>query len=197
MPDTGQSDLSVTTATRIIHRVVITGSVGDSGGIGLDDLQFTTPSAYGGISGRIVFRHLDFGATPPSSALLEFRQPGTTNVLATELASLSASGEFAVPSPLPPGPIDLSVKDSHWLRRTLPVDTTNGGISGLVFNLRNGDADGDNEIGIGDFAILSGAFGSNPGSPNWQSMADFNRDTEVDIVDYAIMSQNYGLVGDD
>lgn len=60
-----------------------------------------------------------------------------------------------------------------------------------------GDADGDNEVTIGDFALLSSAFGSSPGMPNWNPMCDFECDDEITIGDYALLSQNFGEVGDD
>lgn len=60
-----------------------------------------------------------------------------------------------------------------------------------------GDADGDNEVSIGDFALLSSAFGSSPGMPNWDPMCDFDCDDEITIGDYALLSTNFGEVGDD
>lgn len=59
-----------------------------------------------------------------------------------------------------------------------------------------GDIDGDNEVGIGDFAVLSFAFGSSAGDPNYIEEADLNGDETIDIGDYAILSQNFGRVGD-
>lgn len=95
------------------------------------------------------------------------------------------------------GTFDIGAKGSHWLRQ---VDTgvliSNSGASGLVFSLFNGDADGDNEIAIGDYSMLSAAFNAAPGSPNWNPNTDFNGDETVDIGDFAILSSNFGMVGD-
>lgn len=60
-----------------------------------------------------------------------------------------------------------------------------------------GDADGDNEVSIGDFALLSAAFGSSPGTPTWDPRCDFDCDDEITIGDYALLSSNFGEVGDD
>ena len=66
----------------------------------------------------------------------------------------------------------------------------------MNFSLTNGDSDGDNEVGIGDYAVLSSAYNSSNGDPNWDATADLNGDDAVDIADYAILSANYGLAGD-
>jgi hypothetical protein len=64
------------------------------------------------------------------------------------------------------------------------------GVSGINLTLVNGDIDGDNEIAIGDYSLLSAQFGgTNPQS-------DINGDGDVDIADYAILSMNYGASGD-
>ena len=67
----------------------------------------------------------------------------------------------------------------------------------MNFACRNGDCDGDNEVGIGDYAILSTAYNSAPGDGNWNIDADLNGDDAVDIADYAILSSQYGNIGDD
>lgn len=83
-----------------------------------------------------------------------------------------------------------------WLRRTLTYDSDSGDQLYRVYELVNGDTNGDNEIDIGDYANLSAAFGSTPFDPNWNPMCDFNGDEEVNIGDYAILSQNFGEIGD-
>jgi hypothetical protein len=92
----------------------------------------------------------------------------------------------------------VCVKASHWLKRCSQEHTIpNDGLSDLSFSLINGDSDGDNEVAIGDYAVLSAAFGTIPGDPNWQPTADLDGDLEVSIGDYAILSFNFGLAGDD
>lgn len=60
-----------------------------------------------------------------------------------------------------------------------------------MVELTLGDIDCDNEIAIGDYALLSTEYGTSGATP-----ADINGDSEVDIADYAILSSNYGLIGD-
>lgn len=95
------------------------------------------------------------------------------------------------------GTFTIGAKGTHWLRKlNAGVAISNAGASGLSFSLTNGDADGDNEIGIGDYALLSFAFNSTPDASNWSPNADLNADGAVDIGDYAILSANFGLAGD-
>lgn len=61
----------------------------------------------------------------------------------------------------------------------------------------NGDSNGNNEIEIGDYSILSAAFGSAVGDPTFDPLADLNGDDAVEIGDYAILSANYVAIGDD
>jgi len=96
------------------------------------------------------------------------------------------------------GEFDILMKAPHWLRKQYPNPIVIGdeGLGGLEFRLPNGDVDGDNEVGIGDYARLSSAFNAMPLDPNWDPMADLNGDRSVDIGDYAVMSLLYGQYGD-
>jgi hypothetical protein len=95
------------------------------------------------------------------------------------------------------GNAEVAAKASHWLRRkSTTVMLTSGQTTIIGYTLINGDCDGDNEVGIGDYAILSAAFNSTPGDPNWDEEADLNGDGEVNIGDYAVLSGNFNQVGD-
>ena len=56
--------------------------------------------------------------------------------------------------------------------------------------------DGDNEITLADFGILSGAFGLVLGDVGFDANADQNGNDEVDLADFGILSSNFGEVGD-
>lgn len=136
--------------------------------------------------------------TSPRSGTIEFRTPGTTTVVYSTGFSIGGGGPkgfvFGVSIV---GTYDVAVKGSNWLRKVIPnVVITPIGASGLVFSLENGDCDGDNEVGIGDYAILSTSYGLSLGNPGYVIAADLNGDDTVDIADYAILSANYGLLGD-
>jgi hypothetical protein len=134
---------------------------------------------------------------PPPSVMFEYRTPGTQTVVYRCRATVDANGNYIVYSPPNPGAYDVSVKVTHWLRRTVNIPSTNGDITGFDLLLLNGDVDDDNEVTIGDYAQLSSAFGSSPGDPNWNAMADLDGDDEVTIGDFSLLSNNFGEVGDD
>jgi hypothetical protein len=54
-----------------------------------------------------------------------------------------------------------------------------------------GDINGDGTVDIYDAILLASAFGSTPGSPNWNPNADINGDGVVDIYDAIILSAHY------
>lgn len=148
------------------------------------------------VAGRIEFRDLAATAPRPSEATIEFRDIHTRAVIRSVSATLDANGRFSIDSPQETGPYALSVKHTHWLRRSIDIDTGNGNVSGVLVRLTNGDVDEDDEVGIGDYALLSASFGSAPGDPNWFENADLNGDDEVDIADYAVLSSSFGLQGE-
>lgn len=128
--------------------------------------------------------------------VVEFRNPGSTTVLDSQTVSLSASGHYELNAGLR-GTYDLAFKAPHWLRSVVISVNTVGSTATANTSLANGDVDGDNEVGIGDYAILSVAYNSTEGDANWVANADLNGDLSVDIADYALLSANYGSVGDD
>jgi hypothetical protein len=55
-----------------------------------------------------------------------------------------------------------------------------------------GDVNNDNRVDSSDSSIVSAAFGSRPGSPNWNPLADLNGDLKVNMYDIAMVSKNIG-----
>lgn len=108
---------------------------------------------------------------------------------------LDANGQIVMETGLS-GPAEILVKGDHWLRQSSGPITLGQPLT-VDLSLYNGDVDYDNEIGIGDYAVLSGAFNTTAEDENYVYSADLNGDMEVGIGDYAILSQNYGLLGDD
>ncbi|MBX7133759.1 MAG: hypothetical protein K1X67_13885 [Fimbriimonadaceae bacterium] len=128
------------------------------------------------------------------SVMFEIIQNG--NVVQTENVVLGADGAYSFTTSLT-GNAAVTAKASHWLRQQSSAISLNAGSTSTVsFSLINGDADGDNEVGIGDYARLSASYNSSLGDILFDAEADFNGDDSVDIADYAILSANYGLGGD-
>ena len=55
-----------------------------------------------------------------------------------------------------------------------------------------GDLDNDGTVDLNDFYIISLAYGSRPGDPNWNRIADLNRDNIINILDLRTAARHYG-----
>lgn len=93
----------------------------------------------------------------------------------------------------------VSIKQSHWLRRTSGVvDLSAGTVTGVNLSpIKNGDCNNDNEVGAADFSMLAAAYDSVVGDANYSIMTDLNEDGEVGAADFSILAANYDEVGDD
>lgn len=119
------------------------------------------------------------------------------NPVATYYAILDAVGRFRVETQIPHGDYTVAIKSAHHLRQTqAPIDISGYG-AGLYYSLKNGDVDGDNEVGVSDYALLSSSWNLQKGDTGYIDGADLNIDDVVEISDFAILSANYGLMGDD
>jgi hypothetical protein len=89
------------------------------------------------------------------------------------------------------------IKASHWLQKMrASVNINTLGANHLNVTLLNGDSNQDNEVGIGDYSLLSASYNKSLGDVGYNAEADLNGDDTVDIGDYALLSANDGLVGD-
>ena len=57
-----------------------------------------------------------------------------------------------------------------------------------------GDVNGDGVIDRTDLNIIARAFGSTPGSPNWNPNCDLNKDGTVDGRDLWTAARNFGAI---
>ena len=65
-------------------------------------------------------------------------------------------------------------------------------VHGLVRVKIQGDVNGDELVDVFDVTAIGKAYGSSPGSPNWNPEADINGDLIVDAADLATYNGNYG-----
>jgi len=105
---------------------------------------------------------------------------GTINVTTTPTITHSflTSGNFTV---------TLTVEDS--VGRTA---STSNLIQVSNVTIKMYDLNQDGKIDMRDIAIAARAFGSTPGSPNWNPVADVNGDGKVDMKDIAPVARNFG-----
>lgn len=120
---------------------------------------------------------------------------GDTQVY-SKIVNLAADGSYSFQGDLGPGTYTVKAKSPHWLTKSAGLVTIGSVNTGPNFSLINGDIDGDDETGIGDYAVLSSSYNTSIGDPGFEANADLNGDDAIDIADYSILSANYGLVGD-
>lgn len=141
-----------------------------------------------------------FSADPTGFGVLcDIRNTGSTTSLENHVIVLNdALGAYTVGTNVAAGTYDIAYKRSHWLRKVVPgvVIPSSGSVTANV-SLVNGDVDGDNEITLADYGLLSTAFGSVNGDPNWNPNADLDGDGEVTLADYSTLANNFGQAGDD
>ena len=90
---------------------------------------------------------------------------------------------------------DIVIEGPGFLRRVIPaVELT--AFTSVSTTLINGDIDGNNVIGTGDFNILRAAWGSLPSSSNWNPNADLDGNGVIGTGDFNILRSNWGAIGD-
>jgi hypothetical protein len=138
----------------------------------------------------------DYLASPAGVQVeVQLREPGSSNPVERHTLTLDENGSFRLETSLR-GAYDVSLKASHWLRRTLSGVNLSGRVR-LTASLTNGDVDGDNEVTLLDFGQMVAAFGSVSGDSNWNPEADLDGDEEVSLFDFGILVRNFGAIGDD
>ena len=95
-----------------------------------------------------------------------------------------------------PAVYTLRVKNSHTLANAQAVTLTVGAADFDLGVLREGDADGDNDVDLLDFSRLSSAFGALTGDPGFDLQADFDVDGWVGLIDFSLLAMNFGRAGD-
>lgn len=112
------------------------------------------------------------------------------------------SGNFTVPIPIldhtyfTPGnfTVLLEVIDSEGQRDSISHIVQVQNITSPVY-----DINGDGKVDIKDIAIVAKAYGSEPGDPNWNPIADITGPTgepdgKVDVRDIALVAKHFGEV---
>jgi hypothetical protein len=189
-------------ATPVFHDLKLTG-INDNfwmcGNV-LDYAVVLRPVSY--VTGKVTLQ--DYPAGPlAQQVIIQFVDPLENTVMEEYGALLDAQGNYSVKT-RNPGAIRIRVKASHWLSRSLIMDFSNN-VSGLNFSLINGDVDGDNEVTILDYLVVSKYYEKTSEMSDWKSPdsdgiapqdADVDGDGEISILDYLIVSGNYEKAGE-
>ena len=73
------------------------------------------------------------------------------------------------------------------------IDTSDNNVTdGLILVTIPGDTNGDGRVDIYDAIMISNAFNSVPGTPDWNANADINSNNVVDVYDAILLANNFG-----
>ncbi|MCS7301026.1 MAG: DVUA0089 family protein [Fimbriimonadales bacterium] len=139
------------------------------------------------ISGRVNFDRQNLSLVPFTMQIFE---AGTQNLRSQRTFNTNNAGQFTTYTAIMGGTVDIAVRAPTNLRRILRGISLNSNVSGLVFNLINGDLNGDNVIDDADLLQVLFNFGSN------NSNSDLNGDGIVDDADLLTVLFNFGAQGD-
>lgn len=68
----------------------------------------------------------------------------------------------------------------------------NGYVDGIVKVKLPGDINEDRTVDIEDLVVVALAWGTSPGDPDWNSLADLSKDNFIDVEDLSTVGRNYG-----
>jgi hypothetical protein len=139
------------------------------------------------ISGRVNLNRADLSLVPFD---LKIYQAGTQNLQYQRTFNTNAAGNFTTYTSIMSGTVDIAVRAPTSLTRIVRGVSLNSDVSGLVFDLINGDLNADNVIDDADLLQVLFNFGSN------DAATDLNGDGIVDDADLLIVLFNFGAVGD-
>lgn len=135
-------------------------------------------------------------SVPPTGESVQWElRDGGGSVVQSGTTTLNSTGAFAIPLTLVNGTYDLTMQGATHLRAVRPNVEMGGLVQNLNFSLVNGDCTGNNVIDLGDFDVLSGAFGTSFGEAGFAPGADLNRDQVVDLGDFDLLSLGFGESG--
>jgi hypothetical protein len=82
---------------------------------------------------------------------------------------------------------------NYTLTAVATIPTGSNTLSNGTISVRlMGDVNGDGFVNMKDIALVARAFGSHPGSPNWNPACDLNGDGVVNMKDIALVARNFG-----
>jgi hypothetical protein len=128
---------------------------------------------------------------------VELYSEGATEPFITYDVTTDASGGFSITDAVAfAGNYVIRVKNFHSLANAVSVTLAEGTNTINLGELQEGDANDDNAVEVQDFSILSAAFFTVSGDPDFDGRTDFNEDDAVSIVDFSLLSGNFFETGD-
>ncbi|MEM7800860.1 MAG: dockerin type I domain-containing protein [Chloroflexota bacterium] len=166
--------------------------------IGPYAVEVVAESLSADLTGSLTFIGRD---TPPNAqwsvpVTVSLHAVGVVTPTYTFTPTTDQNGQFSVTN-IQPGLYEIAVKTDFGLQ-LVQQETLNDGTNSVDFGtIAGGDANGDNEVTLIDFSILSSSFNLAEGDPGYDPRADFNGDGEVTALDFSILATNFNLSGEE
>ena len=122
----------------------------------------------------------EVGAATP---FLEFSPTGTSN------------GEAVIVG-IPQGTYEIAIKSGMHLQKVSTMTLEAGDNNLSIGELRVGDANDDNSVGLEDFSVLVTTFNISFGETGYDARADFNGDGSVGLEDFSLLVTNFNVAGE-
>lgn len=130
------------------------------------------------------------------SGMVNFYEPGTANLILTKYGYSSNSSVLLQASQIPVGIYDLYIEIDGMLRNKIENYTTGTGLNTIdLDDVFVGDMDDNNSINLSDVSVFSSCFGTTLTSPEYNFLTNLNCDGSVNILDFSLMSANFGMQG--
>ena len=143
------------------------------------------------ISGTLTLGNYTGSINGLTASILLRRTDGTP--LQTSSAILNSTGAYSFLTEYE-GSMEMLVTVPRWLKKKSSLSVTGNTTCNL--SLTNGDADGGNSVNLFDYVVLDNAYGTVPGDPSWNFMADLDGGLSVNSFDYTIIDMHFGAAGD-
>lgn len=151
-----------------------------------DVFRFERQAQLHNVSGIVRFGNVSAGFVLPEQVEMRLEWNGVPFGVVD--CALAPGGQFALS--LAAGHLTLSVRHSHWLRRTVVLDATLGDVTDVEVDLVNGDANLDDSVNLLDLNSVLGNFGLS-GVPS-----DLDEDGLVALPDLLIVLVHFGWASD-
>ncbi|MEM7798665.1 MAG: dockerin type I domain-containing protein [Chloroflexota bacterium] len=115
--------------------------------------------------------------------------------IAIQPDTIDQGGSVTFPA-IPPGDYYVTAVHAGSLVVIRPVTLELGENQLDVGPLPTGDINGDNQVTLLDFSVLSAAFNADADDDRFDDRADLNRSGDVTALDFSLLAKNFNTVGD-
>jgi hypothetical protein len=109
--------------------------------------------------------------------------------------TISDANSRIVVNGLAAGSYLLRIKHPQYLAFSVPVTLIAGANELTIGPLKAGDANNDNQVTLADVSFIAMFFNRRAGTAGYDPRADLNGDTRISLLDFSLLTSNYGQVG--